>query len=96
MAPRYGLNEKTRIANLLKEKFGNNVTRKEIVQLEREGVLSRRPHWILNEKTVRAARGVYDMSKLLDLIDGLRNGTTDDSDQAESSPTTDEVSTPVE
>jgi hypothetical protein len=85
MAPRYGLDEKMRIAQLLKEKFGDDVTRKEIKNFLREGGLDRCPNWILNDETIRSARGVYNMTKTMNMIDVLRNGGGDSSAESEGS-----------
>ena len=84
MAPRYELEEKIAIATKLQERFGITVTRKEIMQFTRDEKLLRRPHWILNDKSIRAARSVYNMVDVITNLTGKKDGgeTTTDTGEA--------------
>jgi hypothetical protein len=55
-------NKKNLIA-ALRAKFGNTVTRKQVMAFVTDSKLEK-PRWLFNNKDFRAGRGTYDLSKV--------------------------------
>jgi hypothetical protein len=64
--------DKKAFATALQSKFGNVVSRKQVLEYI-AGTGEKRPNWLFNTKDFRAGRGSYDLTKVL----GATTGTTE-------------------
>lgn len=55
--------DKQSLVKGLNEKFGNTVSRKQVMAYVSDNKLDK-PRWLFNNKAFRAGRGTYDLSKV--------------------------------
>lgn len=59
-------NDKRALVTSLQAKFGNTVTRRQV--LDFVGTSGEKPRWLFNNKAFRAGRGSYDLTKVLGTV----------------------------
>ena len=67
--------EKRAVVTALTEKFGNKVTRKQIVAYVNDSGIDF-PHWLVNNKSFRAGRGEYNLTAVSGVTTTTNTGTT--------------------